>query len=439
MNNPNYQGKAVVSEQDVMRMIRDNNLYRAMKDTTMTVPLPRFGTEGRSESAEREFKNMFSGVHYADETNCTMTMNTLLDRFKTFVELNNLDLDTASTFFARLLRGEAADAYELRHRYKGQKLDQIWKLFQVVWRDTIAPENANDEIKRIIETAPYENGGRALFRIAELAFQANAHLPITERVKAGTLQARTEVLKFLQSNYSAATYDSIVQKYNDVIQGSSAPDLEDTVDQLIHIASSVIAYVPMKNAKKKKVEATYHIESVNNAQQQANNRPQKSKSVNNAPKNPRCFNCNMEPNEKSRFNHSKWQDCPFYRDDQNQPIRPDLNKPPCGTCGGFHVPRCQKEMRKNKRLNNQGGNQRNYRFGPKVEYRCNCFPRNTNQPQQQQQPQLTGGNAAPVGNGNVKALGYQTQQIQQGQQFQNQACHQVYDHACHQGQNQNFQ
>ena len=147
----------------------------------------------------------------------------------------------------------------------------------------------------------------------------------------------------------------------------------------------------------------------------------------------------MEPNEKSRFNHSKWQDCPFYRDDQNQPIRPDLNKPPCGTCGGFHIPRCQKEMRKNKRLNNQGGNQQNYRFGSKVEYRCNCFPRNTNQPQQQQQPQLTGGNAAPVGNGNVKALGYQTQQVQQGQQFQNQACHQVYDHACHQGQSQNFQ
>ena len=33
MNNPNYQSKAVVSEQDVIRMIRDNDLYKAMKDT----------------------------------------------------------------------------------------------------------------------------------------------------------------------------------------------------------------------------------------------------------------------------------------------------------------------------------------------------------------------------------------------------------------------
>ena len=147
MNNPNYQNKSVVSEQDVIRIIRDNELYKATKDTTMTVPLPRFGTEGQSESVEREFKNMFSNTHYANETDCTMTMNTLLDRFKTFIEMNNLNLDTASTFFARLLRGEAVDAYELRHRYKGQKLDQIWRLFQVAWKDTIAPESANDKIR----------------------------------------------------------------------------------------------------------------------------------------------------------------------------------------------------------------------------------------------------------------------------------------------------
>ena len=122
MNDLNYQGKAVVSEQDIIRMIRDNNLYRAVKDTTMTVPLPRFGTEGRSEAAEREFKNMFSGVHYADETDCTMTMNTLLDRFKTFVELNNLNLDTASTFFARLLRGEAARCVRIKASLQRPKI-----------------------------------------------------------------------------------------------------------------------------------------------------------------------------------------------------------------------------------------------------------------------------------------------------------------------------
>ena len=257
-------------------------------------------------------------------------------------------------------------------------------------------------------------------------------MPITERVKAGNIQARTDILKFLQSNYSAATYDSIVQKYNDVIQGSSAPELEDTLDQLIQIASTATAYVPMKNAKKKKVDAVYQVDSVNNAQQPSNNRQQKSKSVNNAPKSPRCFNCNMEPNEKSKFNHNKWQDCPFYRDDQNQPIRPNLNQPPCGTCGGFHVAQCQKELRKNKRGNQQNQqnqqNQRNYRFGPKIDYRCNCYARNMNQ----QQPQPTGGNAAPIGSGNVKALGFTPQP-----QFQQQQSHQPMQ--CNQPMQQNFQ
>ena len=400
INNPLYQNKQVVSQEDVMKMIKNTHLNEMMKDTTITVPLPRFGKEDRNKSSEREFKSIFGVVYYGNDDDCTMTMNTMLDRFKTFVETHNLSKEAATQFFGRLLRGETADAFELRNCFRGMLIDKMWFLFQSVCRDTITPEEANEEIRRIIDDPPAESVGRILLKINSLAFHANAHLPISERVRSSNIQARSDIMRFLQANYSASTYDTIKQRFNKVIQEAKEDELEQIIDTLIQIASSSIAYVPMKNNKKKKVDYVHAIETPSAP------RPPKqgSKSLSNLRKTARCFNCNMEPNERSKFNHTTWQDCPFYRDDQNKPIRPDLTKPPCKTCGGFHTPRCQKELRLNKKNpNNQNKGQRNYQYGPKIDYRCNCYQRN----QPQGQNQGTGGNAAPLGDGNVRALGYQ--------------------------------
>ena len=224
-------------------------------------------------------------------------------------------------------------------------------------RDKMSPSDADDKVKEIIDNPPEKKTvGHLLFEILRLTLLANSNLRLPERLQTSVMQSRANIRKFLDKNYNYSTVQNIFRIFDDAMDSGKIP-VEDSVNHLIQIATKETAYQERRK-KGKNVDAiemnkNYAPQPRNTLSQPQgrnqftnnnyNNNAQYSQNMQTG--NQRCHNCNMEPRDGGRFNHNKWRDCPFYRDNNNMALRPNMNQQPCRCCGGHHTGRCQKEMR----------------------------------------------------------------------------------------------
>ena len=250
MNNPQFRNEKILTTQDVLNVFSMANANTARHDSSINIPLPKFGINDKNEKVEKEFKNVFNGEYFADPLDNTMPINVLLDLFREFVEKHGLTAKSSEALLRKILRGESRDWLINQTRVLGNSLTNQWFVIQSAMRDKMSPSDADDKVKEIIDNPPEKKTvGHLLFEIMRLTLLANSNLRLPERLQTSLMQSRSNIRKFLDKNYNYSTVQNIFRIFDDAMDSGKIP-LEDSVNHLIQIATKETAYQETKKKRK---------------------------------------------------------------------------------------------------------------------------------------------------------------------------------------------
>ena len=299
---------------------------------TTTVDVPKFGYAPITEAINKSFKAKLGGKTFGSTEDCTSSIEIILRQFKEFVEKHNLSKDAGEELMMRVLTGKAQVFFNTQVFMFKNRIDEIWNLLQNLGRSSTSPSEAMKMIEKLVTNPPDEPLSIILMDLLNACIMAHSDLSMSERVHTACVVYKGKLLQLIKLNYGFEIFNNIVAENNRIIRSNKSNgkmDLND-INDLTNIALKIAGDMPMK--RKRPVDSIKH---------QKEDKSREAKKVENIQQD-RCYNCNMKCDVNHRMHHTKWINCPIYKDANGRGLKPNFNRQPCHNCGGKHDSVCRK-------------------------------------------------------------------------------------------------
>ena len=343
----NKPAKINISQGDLLEII-NSQIGTVLKNevtTTFanTIPLPTFGNQQINSNIEKAFKAKLGNKTFGSASSHTAPMNIILREMSELISEYGLSMDSAQELLGRLFTDKTQIFYNTQIYTMGNSLDKVWNLLQNMGKSAISPEQAMKTLDQLVHNPPEGPLADILMDLMNASFNAHSDLALSERIHASGVVSKGKILQLMKENYGYDVYNNVLSENNRILRtpnknGKAAGG--DNLIDLINICLRIAGDMP-RNKKEHKVEVLKYKDMDTDHRKMA-------EAVHEIA-NGRCHNCNFDGSLNHKNHHFQWRNCPFYKDNEGRPIKPDYNKK-CHNCGGMHRQDLQKRQKIKQRL-----------------------------------------------------------------------------------------